>query len=144
VVALASDPPQSSAQDSRSPGQMPGGALQLVTGLQFQAHGCECLSLVPTEQRRDQHEHDTWHFAAASGELGRWGDRSGQRPAPPGAGSGLVSGLTSVSNDLHESEIFWGRLRCKRCGIRSSCEAGVPAVEVVGELVVEDLGAYLQ
>jgi hypothetical protein len=25
-------------------------------------------------QRRDQHEHDTWHFAAASGELGqaRW------------------------------------------------------------------------
>jgi hypothetical protein len=27
------------AQDSRSPGQMPGGALQLVTGLQFQAHG---------------------------------------------------------------------------------------------------------
>lgn len=43
-----------------------------------------------------------------------------------------------------ESEIFWGRLRRKRRGIRSSCEAGVPAAEVVGELVVEDSGAYLQ
>jgi hypothetical protein len=45
---------------------------------------------------------------------------------------------------LDESGTKWGRLRGKRCGIRSLCEAGVPAVEVAGELVVEDPGADLK
>ena len=37
-----------------------------------------------------------------------------------------------------------GRLRCERHGIRGLVEAGVPAAEVVGELIVEDAGADLQ
>ena len=47
--------------------------------------------------------------------------------------------------DLHdvESGTFWGRL-CRKCrGLRCSGEGGVPAVEVVGELLVEDSAADL-
>jgi hypothetical protein len=42
---------------------------------------CECLSLVPVEQRRDQHEHHTWHFVVASGALGVLAHLSGNRAA---------------------------------------------------------------
>src|SRR5262249_54910873 len=40
---------------------------------------CECLSLVPAAQRRDQHEHHTWHFVVVSGALGLQPDH---RPVP--------------------------------------------------------------
>ena len=37
-----------------------------------------------------------------------------------------------------------GRLRCERRRIRHLVEAGVPAAEVAGELVVEDVNADLE
>ena len=43
-----------------------------------------------------------------------------------------------------ESGTSWGRLRGDWCGVGCSAEGWVPAVEVVGELVVEDSGADLQ
>ena len=43
-----------------------------------------------------------------------------------------------------ESGTKWGRLRGERRGVRRLVKAGVPAVEVVGELVVEDAGTDLQ
>ena len=43
-----------------------------------------------------------------------------------------------------ESETFWGRLRGERRKIGFLGEVGVPAVEVGGELVVEDPGADLE
>jgi hypothetical protein len=45
---------------------------------------------------------------------------------------------------LIESGTKWGRLRCERHGVQCPAEAGVPAVEVAGELVVEDAGADLE
>jgi hypothetical protein len=39
-----------------------------------------------------------------------------------------------------ESGTKWGRLRGERRGVRRLVKAGVPAVEVAGELVVEDAG----
>jgi hypothetical protein len=52
--------------------------------------------------------------------------------------------LNADDMQLHESETFWGRLRGEHCGIRSSCEAGVPTPEVAGKLVVEDSGTDLK
>jgi hypothetical protein len=43
-----------------------------------------------------------------------------------------------------ESGKNWGRLRGQFLVIGGVGEVGVPAVEVVGELVVEDPGAYLE
>lgn len=43
-----------------------------------------------------------------------------------------------------ESETFWARLRGERRKIGFVGEVGVPAVEVVGELIVEDSGADLE
>ena len=37
-----------------------------------------------------------------------------------------------------------GRLRRERHGVQCPAEAGVPAVKVAGELVVEDAGADLE
>ena len=48
-----------------------------------------------------------------------------------------------ILNALGERDNLGG-LRCERHGIRGLVEAGVPAAEVVGELVVEDAGADLQ
>jgi len=43
-----------------------------------------------------------------------------------------------------ESGTKWGRLRGERYGVRCPAEAGVPAVKVAGELVIEDAGADLE
>jgi len=52
-------------------------------------------------------------------------------------------GLTQAAADK-ESGTNWGRSRGRRLSIGGVGELGVPAVEVVGELVVEDTGADLQ
>ena len=57
------------------------------------------------------------------------------RPPRPGTGSRRWS--------MGERDNL-GRLGGERQGIRGLVEAGVPAAEVVGELVVEDAGADLQ
>jgi len=44
----------------------------------------------------------------------------------------------------HASGTNWGRSRGQRLSVGGVGELGVPAVEVVGELVVEDTGADLQ
>ncbi len=49
-----------------------------------------------------------------------------------------------ASHLSYESGTKWGRLRGECRGVGWSGEAGVPAVEVAGELVVEHVGAYLQ
>jgi hypothetical protein len=54
------------------------------------------------------------------------------------AGSGLVRRV------WRESGTKWGRLRRERHGVKCPAEAGVPAAEVTGELVVEHAGADLQ
>ena len=68
------------------------------------------------------------------------------RTAPRGSASSspLTTGRSGRSSPSSESGTIWGRLRCERHGIRSLVEAGVPAAEVAGELVVEDAGADLQ
>jgi len=45
---------------------------------------------------------------------------------------------------MKESGTKWGRLRGERHGVQCPAEAGIPAVEVAGELVAEDGGAHLQ
>ena len=48
-----------------------------------------------------------------------------------------------MTQGVPESGTKWGRLRGERHGVQCPAEAGVPAVKVVGELVVEDAGADL-
>jgi hypothetical protein len=43
-----------------------------------------------------------------------------------------------------ESGTFWERLRRERHGVQCPAEAGIPAVKVAGELVIEDAGADLE
>jgi len=52
-------------------------------------------------------------------------------------------GQLGIAADM-ESGTFRGRLRGERHEIQCPAEAGVPAVEVAGELVVEDTGADLE
>ena len=51
---------------------------------------------------------------------------------------------TTRSAEHLESGTFRGRLCCERGGVRCAGEASVPAVEVAGELVVEDPGTDLE
>ena len=68
----------------------------------------------------------------------------GQTSAGASIGSGPVPGLFRRGPGRLESGTKWGRLRRERHGVRCSAEAGVPPVEVAGELVVEDAGAALE
>jgi hypothetical protein len=58
-------------------------------------------------------------------------------------GSRRPAGRALFRMGVTESGTIWGRLRSERYGIRGLAEAGVPAAEVAGELVVEDAGADL-
>ena len=61
------------------------------------------------------------------------------------AGSRAATAYASqLAASLGESGTKWGRLRRERHGIRGLAEAGVPAAEVAGELVIEYAGADLQ
>ena len=57
---------------------------------------------------------------------------------------GLIPGRRGSNAGAFGERDNLGRLRCERHGIRGLVEAGVPAAEVVGELIVEDTGADLQ
>jgi len=69
-------------------------------------------------------------------------------PRLPGRGVGKNGAANRVRRPVGkvatESETKWGRLRRERHRVQRLVEAGLPAVEVARELVVEDAGADLQ
>jgi len=74
LATATADTTADTARLSRMNGPVQGGACSLVTGLPLRRTGGDRRSPQSVEQDRDQHEHDTWHFVGASGELGRVGD----------------------------------------------------------------------
>jgi len=80
---------------------------------------------------------------------GTWPRRSwvGAVLAPLAVGRPSTTAMLAAVGGLAvlvESGTKWGRLRRERDRGRFLVEAGIPAAEVVGELVVEDAGADLQ
>jgi hypothetical protein len=78
------------------------------------------------------------HHTVARYVTGR--DRGRAVPGAPAPRAGVIDEFVPKL----ESGTKWGRLRGERRGVRRLVKAGVPAVEVVGELVVEDAGTDLQ
>jgi len=80
----------------------------------------------------------------SAGALGVSVEKAGGDGADRAHDGGCVDTGLCAARVHSESRTNWGRSRGRRLSVGGVGELGVPAVEVVGELVVEDTGADLQ